>query len=209
MSFLTGLALRRRSVTILVIMIVLVGGILTYNRLPVELFPEIEFPLITVHTFYPSADPETVLREVTEPIEKALMGIDGLQEVQSVSTEDRSLVLGNFVFGTDMAEAERNIVSNLSGISFPDGAEEPQAGRISPDAFPVLQLSIVGERDISELQAIAESLVLPEVRSVDGVFSVDLVGAAERQVVVTVDPDRLLAHGVSMVQVSKALADNE
>ena len=102
MSFLTGLALRRQSVTVLLIIMVLVGGILTYKNLSVELFPEIEFPLITVSTFYPSANPEAVVRDVTDPIENAILGGDGVDGIQSVSSENRSVVIINFTFGIDM-----------------------------------------------------------------------------------------------------------
>ena len=109
MSFLTGLALRRQSVTVLLIIMVLVGGIVTYKNLPVELFPEIEFPLITVSTFYPSANPEAVVRDVTDPIETAILGVDGVDGIQSVSSENSSVVLVNFTFGIDMDEAERTI----------------------------------------------------------------------------------------------------
>ena len=75
MGFLTQLALKRKSVALLAIALILVSGIFTYRTLQVELFPEIEFPLITIVTFYPSANPEAVLRDLTEPIEQAISGI--------------------------------------------------------------------------------------------------------------------------------------
>ncbi len=118
--------MRRRSVTILAIIMVLAGGVLTYGRLPVELFPEIEFPLVTVSTFYPSANPNAVVRDVTAPIERAISGVDGITDIQSTSLENLSLVLANFEVGTDMAEAERAIASNLNSISFPSGVQEPR-----------------------------------------------------------------------------------
>ena len=208
MTFLTELALRRRSATVLAIAIVLAGGVFAYRGLPVELFPEIDFPLVTVSTFYPSANPDAVVRDVTGPIERAISGVDGVEDVQSVSTENRSLILTTFKFGTDMAAAERTIIGNLSGIRFPDGVEEPRVGRISPDAFPVLQLSVLGEREIPELQSVVQSLVLPSILSVEGVFSADVIGGVQRQVLVTVDPERLSAHGMSLFQVANALSNN-
>ena len=208
MSFLTALALRRRSVTVLIVMMVLVGGVVTYQNLPVTLFPEIEFPLITVFTFYPSANPEAVVRDVTAPIENVISGIDGLADIQSVSSENLSLLLANFKFGTDMAEAERTIASRLAGIRFPAGVEESRIGRFDPDEFPVLQLSIVGDREIPELQRIAESLIRPAILGVDGVLSADVSGGVDDQVFVTVDPDRLSETGISLFQLSSALSDN-
>ena len=109
MSFLTGLALKRRSVTILVIILLLVGGVSTFRSLERELLPEIEFPNISIATVYPSANPDAVVRDVTEPIEEAIEGMEGLKDLQSVSTENLSLVLATFEFGEDLEEAERTI----------------------------------------------------------------------------------------------------
>ena len=208
MSFITGLALRRQSVTVLLIIMVLAGGIFTYRTLPVELFPEIEFPLITVSTSYPSANPEAVVRDVTAPIENALSGIEGVGEIQSISSENRSLVLANFKFGIDMNEAERTIASNLASIRFPEAVQKPTIGRINPDNFPVMQLSVLGDRDISEIQLIVETTILPAISRVDGVFDVEITGDVRQQVQVTIDPKALTSTGISLVQVSNALRDN-
>ena len=200
--------MRRRSVTILAIIMVLAGGVLTYGRLPVELFPEIEFPLVTVSTFYPSSNPDAVVRDVTAPIERAISGVDGISDIQSTSFENLSLVLANFEFGTDMAEAERTISSNLNSISFPSGVQEPRVGRIDSEAFSVILLSVLGERDVAELQGLVDSVILPSILGVDGVFSVELTGDASRQVVVTLDAEKASDLGISPFQLASALRDN-
>ena len=146
MRFITGLALRRRSVTVLAVILVLAAGIFTYRTLPVELFPEIEFPLVTVVTFYPSANPEAVAEDVTAPIENAIKSTDGLASIQSVSTENRSLIFAYFEFGVDMVEAENNVNTHVGGVRFPDGVTQPVVGRVDPDSFPVLQLSVTGDK---------------------------------------------------------------
>ena len=87
MTFLTAFALRRPTVTLLAIILVLVSGVISYRSMQVELFPQIEFPLVTVFASYPSADPEAVVRDVTDPIERAISGADGLETVQSTSSE--------------------------------------------------------------------------------------------------------------------------
>ena len=208
LSHLTRLALGSRPVTILVILLVLVGGVFTYRSLQVELFPQIEFPLVSVFTFYPSANPVAVVVDVTDPIENAISGVEGLDQIQSISSENLSVVLANFVFGTDMAEAERTIQSRIGNVSFPNGVEDPTVGRINVDTFPVLQISILGDREISELQGIVESLVIPAITKVDGVFSADLSGAVDTQVLITVDPDQLTTNGISLFQISQALEEN-
>ncbi len=208
MSFLTGFALRRRSVTILVVILLLVGGIMVYRNLERELFPEIEFPNITIVTAYPFSSPDAVVRDVTEPIEEAIDGINGLKEIQSTSSENVSLVLATFEFGEDMKEAERTIESNINGISFPEGVEEPLVSRIANDVFPVLQLSISGDRNIPALQRIADDLVIPRIEQVPGVFEVGVLGSVSETVRVTVDTEELEELGLSMLQVSNALRDN-
>ncbi len=194
--------------TTLAVVLVLAGGIFTYNSLPVELFPEIEFPLVTVTTFYPSANPEAVARDVTEPIEDAMSGLEGLDTIQTFSSENRSIVLATFEFGTDMAQAESETNSSVSSVSFPELVADPIVGRIDPDAFPVLQLSITGERELIELQEILDADVLPVISDVPGVFGVEVAGEVQRQVNVVVDPAKLEEKMISLFQVSQALADN-
>ncbi len=208
MSFLTALALRRQSVTVLLIIMVLVGGILTYKSLPVELFPEIEFPLITVSTFYPSANPVAVVRDVTDPIENAILGVDGVDGIQSVSSENRSVVLVNFTFGIDMDEAERSITSNIANIRFPELVQEPKIGRVNPDNFPVIQFSVLGDRDISEIQRLVDTSVVPAIEQVKGVFSLEITGDVRDQVMVTIDAGKISSLGVSLYQVANSLREN-
>ncbi|HJO81944.1 MAG: efflux RND transporter permease subunit [SAR202 cluster bacterium] len=208
MSFLTGLALRRRSVTVLIILLVLGGGLATYMSLQVELFPEIEFPLVTVMTFYPSANPDAVASDVTQPIESAISGTSGVKNVQSISSESVSMVLANFTFGTDMAEAERTISGRVGSLTFPTGVNQPRVARIDPDAFPVMQLSVLADRDIAEIQQIVESVVLPPILGIDGVFDLEITGGVDRQILVEVDPERMSEFGLSMFQVGSALGEN-
>ena len=208
MDWITNTALNKRTVTLLIIVLVLAAGVFTYRTLPVELFPEVEFPLVTVTTFYPSANPEAVAMEVTAPIESVMSGLEGLESVQSFSSENRSIILGNFEFGTDMDEVEGNLNSSISGISFPDGVVSPIVGRINPDSFPVLQLSVTGERELVELQDIVDSRVMPAISGVEGVFRVEVTGEVQREARIVVDPARMREKGVSLFQVSQALSEN-
>ena len=208
MRFITGIAVRNRTVTVLAIIIVLTAGVTAYNSLRVELFPEIEFPLVTVTTAYPSANPDAIVRDVTAPIERAISGTAGLESVQTTTFEGNSLVLATFKYGTDMAAAETHIASVVNDISFVSGVEEPTVGRFNPDQFPVIQFSVISDRDAADLQGIVESRVLPALSDVEGILQVQATGEIERRVQITVDADRLAANGVSLFQISSALRDN-
>ena len=208
MGFITAAAIKRRSVTLLAVVIVLVAGVFTYNSLRVELFPEIDFPLVVVATSYPSAGPEGVVQDVTAPIEAAILGAPGLETLQSTSFEGNSIVLATFVYGTDMANAESDIEVALNALSFPRGVEEPDVGRFSPDQIPVIQFSVLSEQGPEVAAPLVESQILPRLEDIDGVLDVRPSGEIQRQVLVSVDPSALESRGLALAQVTRALEDN-
>ena len=208
MHFITAQAIRRRTVTLLAVVILLVGGVYAYNSLQVELFPDIEFPLVVVTTSYPSADPQGVVQDVTNPIERVVEGTEGLESVQSTSFEGNSIVLATFEYGTDMANAESVIASAVNGLTFPTGVDQPQVGRFDPDQFPVLQFSVISENGTGEVGEFVESRIIPELTGVDGILQVMVTGDVERQVLVSADPARLSENNVALPQVASALSEN-
>ena len=208
MRFITALALGRRSVTLLAIILVLAAGVFTYRTLQVELFPEIEFPLVIVSAFYPSANPESVARDVAEPIERAIANVPGLDGIESVSTENRASVIASFDFGVDMNEVETAISSNLSGVSFPQGVDDPTVARINPDTIPILQLSVTGDGEIFEIQRVVNSEILPAIMDVEGVYSAGVSGGVSREATIEIDPEALQEKGLSLFQVSQSIRNN-
>ena len=208
MTFLTAMALRRPTVTVLAIILILASGVTAYRSLQVELFPQIDFPLVAVFVSYPSADPEAVVRLVTEPIERAIADTPDLESIQSTSSEGNAAVLANFPYGTDMADAQASIEAAISGITFPNGVQPPDVGRFTPDEFPVILFSVVSNRPLAELQEVVRSSILPEITGVEGVRDVSLTGTVDRSIRVTVDPERMTANGVSLFQINGALSEN-
>ena len=208
MTFLTAMALRRPTVAILAIIIVLVSGIFAYRSMQVELFPQIEFPLVTVFITYPSADPETVVRDVTGPIERAIAGADGIENIQSNSSEGRAAIFASYRYGTDMAAAETHVQNAVNSLTLPVGVEDPLVGRFNPEEIPVIQFGVVSERPVSEVQSLVEDLLLPEIEKLDGVLTVELDGGVENSVSVMADLRKMSANGVSLQQIASSLREN-
>ncbi|MDE2859980.1 MAG: efflux RND transporter permease subunit [Chloroflexota bacterium] len=208
MHLITGMAISRRSVTLLAIIILLISGVTAYNTLRVDLFPEIEFPLVAITAEYPGANPDAVAAEVTAPIESAISGIDQLDRIQSTTFEGNTLVLATFVFGTDMTRAESDVEAAMSSLGLPEGVERPEVGRFSPQEFPVMQLSAVSDRDLADTRALVQSTILPALNEIDGVMRVTMVGEVERRVRITVNPQRMLENSISLERISAALTDN-
>ena len=207
MSFITQLALRRRPVTILVMLLLFALGVYSYINLQRELFPEISFPNIAVNAFYANSDPETLMRDVTEPIEDAISGIDGLRETRSNSTESRLNLLATFNFGSDMKEAEREIESAINGANLPDDVVV-FVTRLSTDVFPVIQFTVSGDEDIPSLQRLVADVINPRLSRIEGVGTIWTLGEVEEQVIVSVDSDKLKDLRLSSVQVADAITQN-
>ena len=208
MQFITGTAINKRTVTVLAVFIILIAGVTAYNSLRVELFPEVEFPLVTITTSYPGADPDAVVRDAAAPIERAVSGMQGLESVQSTTFEGNSIILATFEFGTDMANAQSEIEAAIEAIPFVNGVEDPTVGRFNPGQLPVIQFSIISDEGAAEIASVVQSQILPAVSDIDGVLQVQVTGETERRVQILADPDRMRERGVSLFQVSAALTEN-
>ncbi|MSQ22886.1 MAG: efflux RND transporter permease subunit, partial [Dehalococcoidia bacterium] len=211
---LTRLALRARIATIALMALVMVAGVYSLTKLPLEMLPDIDFPLITVVTVYPQADSETVLRDVTIPLEQAVTGTENVTTVRSTSSPSLSLVLIEATFGKDMKAMERDIAQRVSQAKLPAGVQPPRVGRINLDEFPVLEISVLGERSISDLNALVTAQVLPELNKVRGVFSADVpLGSGADQTITRTNGLPSLAISVlkqpdaNTVEVSNAVTD--
>ncbi len=210
MSFLTGFALRRRSVTILFVLLVFLLGVSTWSSIPAELFPQVEVTTVQIVTFLPGSNPDAMVNDVTEPLEDAITGMKGLDNIESTSFTNRSVVLANFVDGTDMDAAESDVISAVAGVDLHEEATSPSIQKQEPNSQPIIQISVFSKtgRPIPELQRIIDERVVPKVEAVDGTFSVDLIGEVEEQVIVEVDLNILEDLGITLKQVSEALAEN-
>mgnify|MGYP001163644801 FL=1 len=205
MTFITKLALEKRSVSLLIIVLVAALGIYSYLTLEQELFPDIEFPNITVITFYPDSNPETIDREITVPLEDAIKSIDGIRTIQSTSSESNSVILATFEFGEDMKEAERTVESSISSVNLPEFSTNPQVNRINNNQFPVMRLTIAGNRDIPSLQTVVDEMIIPQIESVGGVFRVDVSGQTDERIEIQIDDQKLEDAGLTRSDITAAV----
>jgi HAE1 family hydrophobic/amphiphilic exporter-1 len=205
MIILSRLALQRRSVTILALVLVLAGGIYAYQQLQQELFPEISLKVINIVTSYQQGTPNQVADEVTKPIEDLIIGMEGLKEVTSTSRSNRSVVRASFETNADIEESEAEIISRVSGLRLPDAAGDPQVYELTPNQRPVMELSVSGQRDIPSLLRVIEAQISPRLQTVAGVFDVEIEGGVAEQVFVTVDPASLDIHGLTIQNVISAI----
>ena len=197
MGFLTELSLRNRAVTFLAVILITLGSIYATISLKMELIPDIEMPVISVVSIYPGAPPEEVEREITAPVEAVVSGTEGLKNIYSTSAEHISFVLAEFKFGTNMDKVELSVSRNIALLNLPPNVK-PQVLPLGMEMMPVVVLSLSGDVDPAELQEIADSKVVPRITALDGVFSVDLEGGSQREVLVRPDTGKIDQLGLSL-----------
>ena len=202
--------LKNKSVVILATILLIGSGVYATTRLNQELLPDISFPIITISTPVAGAGPDLVDEQVTQPVEDAINGVQGIEAVRSTSSQGFSVVVVEFDLDADTEEAESDLQAALDGIQLPSQAGDPEVKSQSASQFPILSLSLAaGDQDLADLTSYAEDEVVPSIEEVEGVASVDLIGGAEKRIRVDLDPDKVKEKGLSTDAVVGALSGAE
>lgn len=199
-----------RPTTIIVIYLLLISlALVVLPNLAVELFPELNLPMMVVFTSYSGSSPETVEQTITKRIESVVSNVSGINSVTSTSSEGMSVVMIMFNYGTNLDEASRAIDDNLNLIKdiLPEGAASPTIFKLNTNMMPVMNIAVIGRegQGANELRQIATDRIQNRLERVPGVSSTTLNGGQDAFVRVSVDQNRLEAHGITISQVAQML----
>ncbi|ODU46390.1 MAG: acriflavin resistance protein [Lysobacteraceae bacterium SCN 69-123] len=206
---LTHAAIRRPIGTAAITSVVLVLGLFFVGRLPVDLLPEVVYPLIRVDVSYPGVAPEVIEEQVTRPIERQLASTEGLTLMASEAEEGSTDISLLFRYGTDLDLALQNAARLLERArgQLPDDIEPPRLSKFDPGAQAVFEAGFSSQRRSSrEVRDWLDNRLAPQLQSIPGVSGVLSVGGQERELEVVVDQQRLRAYGLSLADVSAQLA---
>ncbi|MGA2329926.1 MAG: efflux RND transporter permease subunit [Bryobacteraceae bacterium] len=206
--FLSDLSIKQPVLATMLAVSLVALGVYSYRELSVDLFPNIEIPVLTVQTTYPGASPETVEREVTKRIEESLNTISGARHIASTTTEGLSMIMAEFRLGTNINTAQQDAQAKINAIrsQFPKDMKEPVIQRIDINAMPIVSLAVESPTaDIKALSSLAEKVIKKRLETVSGVGQVNLLGLARREIQVLVDREKLRAFGLTYAQVAGAL----
>lgn len=198
---------RRPIATSMVFLAVVLLGIVSFSRLPVNLLPDITFPRLLVWTNYRDVGPVEIEEFVTIPVEEAVSTVPGVRRVHSTSREGISLVTVEFTWGTDMdftALTLREKLDNLSRI-LPRQVERPVILRVDPRARPIMTLAISGGKNLHHIYTLARDVFKRRLEQIDGIAMATVTGGQKREIQVDVDMTRLTALGLSLSQIEQAL----
>ena len=207
--FLTEFAIRRPvALTCLFIGLVILG-IDSYRKMPLELLPKFDVPYITIVTVYPGASPEELELDVAKRIEDAVVTVEGLKHVASSCMENVVISLLEFELGVDVDRAATDVREKLDLIrrDLPEGVEDPRIEKFDINAAPIVTLALTGGDSIGpeELYDYADNTLRDRLTTIEGVAGIQLVGGARRQIRVELDPDRLFARNLTSADVLQAL----
>ncbi|WP_240839656.1 efflux RND transporter permease subunit [Acidaminobacter sp. JC074] len=196
---------RYRVVYLMIIMIVGVG-LYSYMEMPKESIPDIEINYIFVTTAYPGASVQDVEGLVTDPVEEAVEGIEGLNKVTSTSNANYSQVVLEFDEDTDMKQAKLDVQTSVNDIRFEEGVSDPYVIQMETGEMPIMNLTLTGDYDLVQINDYAEALQA-SFEKIDGVKNVDVSGSKEREIHVSVDQNLLYEYGLSLNSISSALSN--
>jgi len=204
---LADVSIRRPVFAVMLIAAMVVFGVLAYPRIGVDLFPNVEFPVVTVTVVYPGADPETMESKVADPIEEKLNTLAGIKILRSVNLESVSQVIVQFELEVPFDQAMQDIRDKMSEVegALPPGIDPPTVQRFDVGAAPIMAVAISGPLGPRELTELADKVVKERIQRVTGVGGVDLVGGRQRQIKIEVDPAKLAGLNLSVDDVAGAI----
>ncbi|MDX5486250.1 efflux RND transporter permease subunit [Bacillus pumilus] len=197
MNSIINFVLKNKFAVWLMTIIVTVAGLYAGLNMKQESIPNINTPVITVSTTYPGATPDEVSDKVTDPIEKSIQNLNGVSVVTSNSYENASSIQIEYDYSKDMDEAKKEIEDAISNINFPENVEQPKIARFSINAIPILALSVSGDKEsLQELTEKVETDLIPALKGLDGVSSVEASGQQIKEVQFSFKQKKLEEYGL-------------
>ena len=202
------LSIKRPSVLIVMLSLLLLGGFYSYKLLNYELIPKFEVNVVTISTIYPGASPSEIESTVTKKIEDGVSALENIKKIQSYSYESLSVVVVQLTNDANvdntLNEAQRKI--NAIRANLPTDAKEPSLSKFSLSDLPIVSIGVTSKLSYQELYDLVDKKIQPELSRVPGVAQVNIIGGRKREIRVNVDAKKLEGYGLSIGQVQQLIA---
>ncbi len=205
MSFLTKFSLKNGAAIFIVALLLMGGGLYSFNGLKSELLPNIDLPNVTVTTIYPGASADDVDKKLTVPLENVLKGTESIEEIQSQSLESVSRIQMSFPFGADMEKLTQQIKDAVENVKLPEDAQTPTVNRLSFGAFPIVSLALFPQKSDQNVAKWVQETLKPDLEKIPGVSAAAISGVPQTFLEVTVDPAKASLNGVGLSSIKEAI----
>ncbi|MDR1683261.1 MAG: efflux RND transporter permease subunit [Candidatus Symbiothrix sp.] len=203
-------AINKPITTALIFVAIIVFGIYSFSRLPIDQFPEMDVPYVSIMTTYPGANGSEIETNVTKLLENSLNSVDGLKEITSQSKDNISIVSLELNWGSDITESVNDVRSAIDMVydNLPDGCSRPMIFKLSTSMMPIMQYAVTASESYSGLDKILEDNVINVLNRIDGIGNISLSGAPKRYIYIDLDQNKLDAYNLSVEQIGQAVAAN-
>jgi len=176
-------AINRPITTLMYVITLIVFGMMSYKAMPAALFPNIDFPMVTIKTIYPGAEPSSVESQVTDKIEEAVSRIGGIDVITSTSSEGVSVVMVKFLLTRDINEAANDVRDKIAAVQLPSQVEKPLVSKLDIGGASIINIFLTAKDSTTEeLMIFADEKAKPAIQRIQGVGAINIVGYRDREV---------------------------
>ncbi|HQJ09763.1 MAG TPA: efflux RND transporter permease subunit, partial [Deltaproteobacteria bacterium] len=200
-------SIKRPVFATMFILALVVLGVVSYSEIGVDLFPKVDFPIVSITTKLVGASPEIMDIDVTDKIEEAVNTINGVKTISSTSIESGSSIIVEFELERDIDLAVQDVREQIAAIrsKLPDDIDEPVIMKVNTDSSPVMWIALTGQKSQRELSTYADEVLKEQLQRVQGVGALMLAGLQKRQIRIWIDADKLRAYGIAPSDIALAL----
>ena len=203
-------AINKPITTALIFVGIIVFGVFSFSKLPIDQFPAMDIPYVSIMTTYPGANGSEIETNVTKVLENSLNSVDGLKEITSQSKDNISVVSLQLNWGQNLDESVNDVRSAIDMVNdnLPDGCSRPMIFKFSTSNFPIMQYAITAKESYAGLEKILEDNVVSVLNRIDGIGNISLSGTPERYIYIDLDQSKLDAYKLSVEQIGQAISAN-
>jgi len=201
------LAIKRPIATLMYVVTLVIFGLISYKSMPSALFPNVDFPIVTIQTKYPGAEAGTIESQVTDEIEDAISRIGGIDSITSSSSDGVSVVTVKFFLERDIDEATNDVRDKVSAVKLPKDAHTPLVSKLDIGSAPIINIFLTAkESSLKELMLFADEKAKPAVQRINGVGAINVVGYKEREIKIFPKTKELNKYAITVSELNSAVS---
>jgi len=197
------IAINRPITTLMYILTLMIFGWMSFKSMPSALFPNIDFPMVTIKTIYPGVESSTIESQVTDKIEEVISSIGGVEDIISTSSEGASVIMVKFSLEREINEATNDVRDKVSAVTLPKDAKTPLVSKLDIGGASVINLFVTTKKEsLKNLMIFADEKVKPQLQKINGVGAVNIVGYKDREIKIFPDPKALNKLGITVSELN-------
>ncbi|MCD4668799.1 MAG: efflux RND transporter permease subunit [Sulfurimonas sp.] len=199
-------AIKKPITTLMYVLTLVVFGFMSYKSMPSALYPNVDFPIVTIKTVYPGAEANTMESQVTDKIEEAVSSIGGIDSITSTSSEGMSVVMVTFFLEREISEATNDVRDKVSAVILPNDAKTPLVSKLDIGGASIINVFLTAKNDtLQNLMLFADEKAKPKLQKINGVGGVNIIGYKDREIKIFPDPRLLNKFGITIVELNEII----